>query len=613
MLPTKLFEWFETRIDPFTPFNETSEPTYWGHLKQEIAPYKRYLPWMILLSIMAAGGEVLILAAVGQVIENLTSLTPENFWETQGLQMFLLGALVLLIMPLVQLFVHLLLGQTLSSNLQTQTSWRAHRQILKQPMYFFQNDFAGRLANRVMNQGQAMEDSVYLMIEALWFASIYFTISLGMAIFLNPLLALPLIVWFVLWAITTYKIVTAMGHAGEKTANGRSRTMARVVDAYSNVETVKLFGGKNQEEKHAQNAFFFTRLRIMRFMRIITTMRFTQTILSGLVLMGTILTGVFLWQNEYVEVGAVVAIIGISLRLNAMSGWIMWILLRVYERMGTMREGLKSISLEPEIQDAPDAPDLVVQKSVLEFKNVHHHYGKSSGGLDDLNLTIKSGEKVGIVGPSGAGKSTLIKLLLRYHDPEKGEIQIDGQNIKNVTQHSLRNAIGVVTQDSALLHRSVQNNLLYGRPDADMDALLLAAQKAEAHDFISELDDGQGGRGYHSVVGERGVKLSGGQRQRLSIARVLLKDAPIMILDEATSALDSKVEKDIQKSLEKVMQGKTVLAVAHRLSTISQMDRIIVMDKGQIVEEGTHQELISQNGLYASLWAHQTGGLIGED
>jgi ATP-binding cassette subfamily B multidrug efflux pump len=568
---------------------------------------------MMLLSILAAGGEVLILAAVGEIIENLTNSNPETFWQSQGLYLFLLGVLVLLVMPIIELLVHLLLGQTLVPNLQTQTSWRAHRQILKQPMYFFQNDFAGRLANRVMNQGQAMEDSVYLMIEALWFASIYFVISLGMAIFLNPLLALPLMIWFTLWASATYKIVTAMGRAGEKTADGRSRTMARVVDAYSNVETVKLFGGKDQEEKHAQNAFVFARLRMIRFMRLITTMRVTHSVLSGLVLMGTILTGVFLWQKSYVEVGAVVAIIGIALRLNGMSGWIMWILLRVYERMGTLREGLRSIAVQPGIQDANNAQDLVVEKAVLEFQNIHHHYGKTSGGLDSLNITIQSGEKVGIVGPSGAGKSTLIKLLLRYHDPEQGQILIDGQNIKDVTQHSLRGAIGVVTQDSALLHRSVQDNLLYGRPDANMDALLLAAQKAEAHDFISGLDDGKGGRGYHSVVGERGVKLSGGQRQRLSIARVLLKDAPIMILDEATSALDSQVEKDIQKSLEKVMKGKTVLAVAHRLSTISQMDRIIVMDKGCIVEEGTHGALIAQNGLYASLWAHQTGGMLGED
>lgn len=426
----------------------------------------------------------------------------------------------------------------------------------------------------------------------------------------SPALILPLLVWVLIFIAVTWSIARRVGLASEKISDSRSQLTGRIVDAYTNIESVKLFARHKQEEVYALRALRIQRNRLQRFMRLITHMQIQQAILNGVLLIGLVGVGLWSWTAGTMSVGEVAAVTGLAMRLNGMTGWIMWITVRIFEQKGTLEEGLRSLSHEPAIVDVPAAPALVFKRGEITFEGVTHHYGRGSGGLDSLDLTIAPGERVGIVGPSGAGKSTLIGLLLRYRDPESGRILIDGQDITHVAQESLRETIGMVTQDSSLLHRSIEQNLRYGRPDASEADVREALELASAEGFVPHLEDTYGNTGMGAFVGERGVKLSGGQRQRIAIARVLLKNAPIMILDEATSALDSEVEVAIQRSLARVMRGKTVIAIAHRLSTIAQMDRIIVLDKGRIVEQGPHDVLRDQNGLYARLWSHQSGGFL---
>jgi ATP-binding cassette subfamily B multidrug efflux pump len=495
--------------------------------------------------------------------------------------------------------------------MQEQARWRAHKHMLGQSSGFFQNDFAGRLSNRVMQMGPALEDSVYMAFEGIWYALTY---VVGATIVLSQIdyrLGIPLAIWLALYMTYVRRIAVRVASASEKWSDARSLVTGRVVDAYANIETVKLFAHGDKEETYALSAMRRLRLRFQRFLRLMTELSFGLNALNGLLMVGVLGPAVWLWMNNLVTVGEVAAASALVIRLNGMSGWIMWVTIRLFEHAGVLREGLRSIAVDQDVVDRPNAQELTVAKAGIEIRNLSHHYGKGHGGLENVTLSIPAGQKVGLVGRSGAGKSSLVNLLLRFRDAESGEILIDGQSVSEVTQDSLRRQIGMVTQDSSLLHRSVRANILYGKPDASEAEMIKAAQLAEADDFIAELRDPKGRAGYNAHVGERGVKLSGGQRQRIAIARVILKNAPILVLDEATSALDSAVEASIQQTLYGMMEGKTVIAIAHRLSTIAQMDRIVVLDQGRVVEDGSHEELLAQNGLYADLWARQSGGFIG--
>ncbi len=607
-----MLRYFENLVDPFAPHSsETPPKTYVAYLWSQVSAFKHIIPWLMLAGMLVALIETGLIFYSGRLIDLMTETGAESFFSTHGLE---LAAVVLFIMVLRPCFVgahHLLLNQTWVPNIQDQVHWRAHNHLLGQSASFFQNDFAGRLSNRVMQLGNATESSIYMMFEALWYVCAYL---IGASILMaqaDVRLWIPLFGCIILYAIFTINIARQVEDRSEKLSNARSHLTGRIVDAYTNIETVKLFAHGDREAQFSLSAMRRHRLRLQSFMRMMTAMTFGQTILNSLMMFSVLGTAIYFWQTGSMTIGEVAAISALVIRLNGMSAWIMWITIELFELAGTIRESLQSVSVPHAITDEPGAEDLVVQKGQIEFQELSHHYGKTSGGLNAVNLTIQPGEKIGLVGRSGAGKSSLVNLLLRFFDVETGRILIDGQDISAVTQSSLRKHIGMVTQDSSLMHRSVRANIVYGRPGATDAQMIEAAERAEAHDFVLDLEDPKGRTGYSAHVGERGVKLSGGQRQRVAIARVILKDAPILVLDEATSALDSEVEQAIQTTLYGLMEGKTVIAIAHRLSTIARMDRIIVMDAGRIVEEGTHAELLAKGGQYASFWNRQSGGFLG--
>jgi ATP-binding cassette subfamily B multidrug efflux pump len=475
---------------------------------------------------------------------------------------------------------------------------------------WFENDFAGRIANRIMQTPPAAGEAVFQVFDAITFALAYIVGSLILLGQADPRLAVPLVTWLALYGVLVMWTVRRVGPASKAASDARSEVTGRVVDAYTNIHSVKMFAHHEREMDYAREAIEEARQTFQKEMRIFTLMDVTLVMLNGLLIVGVVGWAFLLWMQGSASVGVVAAAAALTLRLNAMTGWIMWALTNFFRELGVVREGMETIAEPLTLTDAPAARPLALTEGRIEIEGLSHHYGRRSGGLDNVTLTIPAGQKVGLVGRSGAGKSTLVKLLLRFYDVEQGAIRIDGQDIAAVTQDSLRRAIGMVQQDSALLHRSVRDNLLYGRPEASEAQMIAAAKQAQAHDFILDLEDPQGRRGYDAHVGERGIKLSGGQRQRVTLARVILKDAPILLLDEATSALDSEVEAAIQDTLYGMMEGKTVLAIAHRLSTIAQMDRILVIDRGRIVEDGAHDALLAKGGLYAGLWARQSGGFL---
>ena len=609
-----MFKLFENLVDPFTPDDGTTPPaTLWAYLKTQLAPFRKWMPFMAATGILVAVAETGLIFYSGRVIDLMNNSGSAGFWSANGAELLLAAALILFLRPLVITLNHLFLEQTLAGNLQDQVRFRAHRHLLRQSVSFFQNDFAGRLTNRVMQLGGAVEDSVYMSFEGIFYAATYVTSATIILAGLDPRLALPLLIWLAIYVTYTRWVARRVARASEKLSDARSLVTARVVDAYSNIETVKLFAATHEEEAWVRSAMRRHRLRLQRFLRLMTELSFGLNVINGVLILGVLGQAVWLWSIGTVSVGQVAAASALVLRLNGMSGWIMWVTVKLFEHAGVIREGLRSVAVEPEFTDAPAAPALTVTRGEIRFDDVSHHYGRGAGGLDHVSLTIAPGEKLGLVGRSGAGKSSLVNLALRFRDPEQGRILIDGQDIRLVTQESLRAAIGMVTQDSSLLHRSVRANILYGNRNASESRMIRAAEKAEAHDFIGDLEDPRGRKGYNAHVGERGVKLSGGQRQRIAIARVILKDAPILILDEATSALDSEVEGAIQRTLYGMMEGKTVIAIAHRLSTLARMDRIMVLDQGRIVEDGSHADLLAAGGIYADLWAHQSGGFLGDD
>ena len=608
-----MYRLFENLVDPFQA-NETSTPpkTLWAFVMMQMHPFRRLVPVMAVTGLLVALFEAWMIWYAGRLIDIMTVAGPGAFWAEYALELGVVALLVMFLRPALIFLNHLFLEQTLAGNMQEQVRWRSHRHLLGQSMSFFQNDYAGRLSNRVMQMGPAIEDATYMMFEGIWYSLTYIVGALIILMGIDGRISIPLLIWLAAYISYTRWIALRVAVASEKWSDARSMVTGRVVDAYANIETVKLFSDGPAEEAYFLSAMRRLRLRFQRFLRIMTELSLGLNLINGILFVGVIGAAVTLWIRGEVTVGDVAAVTALTVRLNGMSGWILWVTIRLFEHAGVIREGLRSIAVPHAVVDRSDRT-LTVTKGEVEFKGLTHHYGKGYGGLNDVNLTIESGEKVGLIGRSGAGKSSLVNLLLRFRDAEKGQILIDGQNIAEVTQASLRGAIGVVTQDSSLLHRSIRANILYGRPDASEDEVIAAAKRAEAHDFILSLSDPKGRRGYDAHVGERGVKLSGGQRQRIAIARMILKDAPILVLDEATSALDSEVEAAIQSTLYGVMEGKTVIAIAHRLSTIARMDRILVMDDGRIVEEGSHASLLAQDGLYARFWGRQSGGFIRTD
>lgn len=607
-----MFHFFESRIDPFAHTPGGPPPgTVGGFIRSQLRPYRRWLPWLALVGLIAALTETALIFYSGRLIDLMAASGPQAFWGNHHVEILLALGFILLIRPAVVTLNHLLLEQTLSSNLQEQVRWRAHHHLLNQSVGFFQNDFAGRLSSRVMQMGPAVQDSVHMSFEALWYSVTY---VLGAIIILSQIdlrLAVPLALWVVGYAVFVWHVAGRVGIASERWAEARSRTSGRIVDAYSNIETVKLFSGGQQEQAYALSALRRLRLRFQKFLRMMTALAFGLNAINGVLIAIVVGPAIWLWTHDTVSLGEVAAAAALTIRLNGMSAWILWITVRLFENGGVIREGLQSIATPHRITDRPDAITLPRRGAEIRIENLSHHYGKDMGGLSNITLKIPQGQRVGLVGRSGAGKSTLVNLLMRFHEVEEGRILIDGHPINAVTQDSVRAQIGMVSQDTSLLHRSVRENILYGRPEATEAEVIRAAKQARAHDFIMGLQDHAGRRGYDTRVGERGVTLSGGQRQRIALARVILKDAPILILDEATSALDSAVEAQVQEALQDVMTGKTVIAIAHRLSTIARMDRIIVLDQGRIVQDGPHAALLDQGGLYADLWQRQSGGLLG--
>ena len=516
----------------------------------------------------------------------------------------------MVVRPIVFTGVVMFLMNTLFPNIATLVRWRSHRYVIRQSIGWFENDFAGRISNRIMQTPSAVGEVVFNLFDAITYAVAY---VVGAALVLqgaDPLLLIPLTLWLLGFILLARVTVKHIGPASKEASNARSELNGQIIDTYTNIQSVKMFSGQDSEIGQAKSAMINAREKLILEMRIITKMDLVLTMLNGFLITGVVGLAIWLWVGGHATAGMVAAASALVLRLNAMIGWIMWAVTGLFRELGVMREGMETIAQPIELVDAPDAKPLELFRSKIDFRSVTHRYGRDNGGLDCLDLTINHGEKVGLVGRSGAGKSTLVKLLLRLYDTESGQILIDDQDIAQVTQDSLRNHIGMVQQDSSLLHRSIRENIGYGRSGASDAENALAAARAHATDFIAELVDKDGKTGYDAKVGERGVKLSGGQRQRVALARVILKDAPILLLDEATSALDSEVEAAILDTLYEMMQGKTVIAIAHRLSTIAQMDRIVVMDEGRIIEDGTHEDLLAKGGLYAQLWSRQSGGFL---
>ncbi|TOC52885.1 multidrug ABC transporter ATP-binding protein [Vibrio parahaemolyticus] len=609
-----MFKRFEGFTEPFPKSTPDQPPSgIFAFLRHYTRGYEKPLIIMSLMSTIVAIVEVMLFGAMGQLVDWLSTSNPETFLQDNRADLIFYGVLLLVVMPLLVVIYSLLVHQTLLGNYPMSIRWLAHRYLLNQSLNFYQDDFAGRVATRVMQTSLAVRETVMKSMDVFVYVTVYFTSMVVMLAAADWRLMIPMIVWLLVYIAIQIYFVPKLKDVASEQADARSTMTGRIVDSYTNIQTVKLFSHSQRETQYAEQGMKGFLNTVYRQMRLVTGFDVAVEISNYILVFSVAALSIYLWLDSAISVGAIAIAVSLALRVNGMSMWIMWEVGALFENMGTVVDGMKTLSKPIDIQDKPNAKDLVVSQGGIQFDNVSFHYGENKGVINHLNLDIKPGEKVGLVGRSGAGKSTLVNLLLRFHDVEEGSIKIDGQNIADVTQDSLRSKIGLVTQDTSLLHRSIRDNILYGNPTASEEELLKATKQAHAHEFIETLTDPFGNVGYDAQVGERGVKLSGGQRQRIAISRVLLKDAPLLVLDEATSALDSEVEAAIQESLNELMQGKTVIAIAHRLSTIAQMDRLIVLDKGNVVEQGSHQELIAHNGIYAQLWAHQTGGFLGEE
>ena len=615
----RYFRWLERLTDPLPATQPGMPPA-------SLIPFIVHYAWPFwpllvasaVFSTVIAILEVTLFAFLGRLVDWLAAAEKVVFWAEHGDQLLSMGAVVLVVLPILKFISEAIHNQGLLGNFAMRTRWQAHRYLLRQSMEFYQNDFAGRVAAKMMQTALAVRDIVMKITEVLLYVAVYFTAAVVLFASSDMRLTAPMIIWFIGYVIAMRYFVPRLRDISMVQAEARSVVTGRVVDSYTNIGTVKMFAHAAYEDGYAREGMEAFLDPVYRQMRLSTLLTITLNVMNACLIFAITGMAIWLWYIDAATPGAIALAVGLVLRLQGMSQWIMWEASNVFENIGVVLDGIATIARERVIDDAPDAQDLAVAAGGIRYDHIHFNYGKAREDVDQgiisgLNLDIRAGEKVGIVGRSGAGKSTLVSLLLRFYDLQDGRILIDGQDIAGVTQDSLRSQIGMVTQDTSLLHRSVFDNISYSRPGATMDEVKTAAKAAHADDFIGELDDGQGRHGYQAHVGERGVKLSGGQRQRIAIARVLLKDAPILILDEATSALDSEVEAAIQESFQALMAGKTVIAIAHRLSTIAAMDRLIIMDQGRIIEEGDHKNLLKSGGLYAELWSRQSGGFLAKD
>ncbi|MEP7706685.1 ABC transporter ATP-binding protein [Paraglaciecola sp. 25GB23A] len=611
-----MFSFFERLTAPFPDSHPEQPPT-------TLLAFCRYYSegmWRILISVSILAAtiamiEVSIFGFLGKLVDWLSVRDRATFLEQELSTLLWMGALILVVLPSLVVLQSLLNHQALLGNFPMRIRWQAHRYVIGQSLSFFQNEFAGRVATKVLQTALAVREAVMKSLDIFVYVSVYFFSIVVLVFSADWRLSAPLALWFVIYVFILRKLVPNLKNVSQKQADARSIMTGRIVDSYTNIATVKLFAHTSRETEYAKEGMMGFLQSVYPQMRLVTILNACVWFNNAFLVFCISALSIYLWLQQAISPGDIAIAVSLSLRLNGMSQWIMWEVSNLFENIGTVQDGINSLSVPITVKDVENAPELKITGGAIEFNQVHFAYEGpdrvANAVFNELNIKIKPGEKVGLVGRSGAGKSTLVNLLLRFYDIQSGEIKIDGQNIAQLSQESLRANISMVTQDTSLLHRSVRENILYGRLDATEEDMLRAASQAESHEFIQALSDAEGRVGYDAHVGDRGVKLSGGQRQRIAIARVMLKDAPILILDEATSALDSEVEAAIQQCLDKIMENKTVLAIAHRLSTIAQMDRLLILDQGRIVENGSHSELLALGGIYAKLWAHQTGGFIG--
>jgi ATP-binding cassette subfamily B multidrug efflux pump len=609
-----LFRRFERMIDIFREAPGAEPPgKVWPFYLYYLRQVWPSFAVLLVVGLVASLIEVSLFSYLSQIIDLTKDTPPGSFFSDHMGELLWMAAVAMIMRPVFFGLNDLLVHQTLTPGMTSMIRWQNHKYVLRQSLNFFQSDFAGRIAQRIMQTGSSLRDSAVQMVDAIWHVVIYAASALFLFAQADWRLMIPLIIWIFCYAICLWYFVPRVKQRSVESSEARSKLMGCIVDGYTNISTLKLFAHTDLEQQYAREAITEQTIKTQLAGRLLTGMAFAITTLNGLLIVSSTGLALWLWTQSLITVGAIALATGLVIRIVNMSGWIMWVVNGIFENIGTVQDGLHTIAQPLTVTDKPQAPALKVDRGAIRFDHVNFNYGKGSPVIRDLDLAIRPGEKIGLIGPSGAGKSTLVNLLLRLYDIDGGRILIDEQNIADVTQSSLRAQIGMITQDTSLLHRSIRDNLLYGRPGATDEELQLAIRQARADEFIPQLYDSLGRTGLDAHVGERGVKLSGGQRQRIAIARVLLKNAPILIMDEATSALDSEVEAAIQESLETLMGGKTVIAIAHRLSTIAKMDRLVVLEKGQIVETGSHAELLAHGGLYARLWQHQTGGFVGMD
>lgn len=610
-----MYRFFEKLVSPYPKDDpQPAAKNFFSFIWQSTKGTRTFILLLIILSGLSGAFEAFLFAALGKVVDWLAEVEPSKFWQQEKTTLILLAVIILastLIISLQTIIKH----QCLAGNFPMRMRWNLHRLVLNQSMRFFQDEFAGRISAKVMQTALAVRDTCFLVADIFIYVLISFITMAAIIGQLDPWLLMPFLGWGVLYGIAMYYFIPRLSKVASMQADARSTMTGRVTDAYTNIMTVKLFSHAGNEARYAQESMDEFLVTVNRQMRLVSSFEIVNHLLSITLILCTTGVALWLWTDQLVGVGAIATTTAVALRLNGFSHWIMWEMAALFENIGVVKDGINTFSSTKTVNDQPDATELVVKQGKIEFQHINFNYDakRQNSIIQDLDLTINPGEKIGLVGRSGAGKSTLINLLLRFYDLQSGKIIIDGQEITTITQESLRAQIGMVTQDTSLLHRSVRENLLYGNNQATEEEMIIAAKKAHADSFIQTLVDANGRTGYDAFVGERGIKLSGGQRQRIAIARVILKNAPILLLDEATSALDSEIEQAIQESLYTLMEGKTVIAIAHRLSTIAAMDRLVVLDQGRIIEQGTHKELLDKNGLYAQLWKHQSGGFLAEN
>jgi ATP-binding cassette, subfamily B, multidrug efflux pump len=604
-----MFRLFERLVEPTAPPADTAPPPglaafYWHYARQ----VRHLVGALFIAGSMVAFLDTTIPVFIGRLVSLASTHAPDTLFRDAWPQFVGMAAVLLIARPLAIACQQLLTNQAINPGFTNLVRWQNHWHVVRQSWTFFQNDFAGRIANRVMQTGPSLRESVVVGTNAVWYILIYGGTAIVLLGSRDFRLAVPVVLWFAGYAVTLRYLVPRLRSRSRRVSEARSTLTGRIVDSYTNILTVKLFARPRDEDAFARAAVDDHTDAFRRQLRLMTTLGVTLTMLNAALLVGTASVAIWLWSRGRINVGGVATAVPLAWQIANMAGWVAQSVTSIFENIGTVQDGMRSIAVPRQMVDRPDAVALRVGRGAVRFEGVRFGYGTTRGVLHGIDLTIAAGERVGLVGPSGAGKSTLVNLLLRFYELEQGRILIDGQDIARVTQESLRSHIAMVTQDTSLLHRSIRDNIRYGRPDAGEAEVREAARRAHALDFIEELEDWQGRRGMDAHVGERGVKLSGGQRQRIALARVVLKNAPILILDEATSALDSEVEAAIQEQLDDLMKGRTVVAIAHRLSTISRMDRLVVLNHGRIVETGAHAELLRRGGTYARLWRRQSGG-----